>query len=220
MKKAIATMSIGDSFRQMSMVSWPTFKTYGNKIGADFITIKESKLSTIPHFEKFQLADLLNTYDRIIYLDNDTIIRGDCPDLFAIVQEDELGLYDESLLATDEEKASHKIVMKRAFKIYDEAFIEGGFYNTGVMVMSKVHRPLFGLPAKQFAMEYMEQPYINIRIRQLGLKVKDIGFEFNRMQYVTKAVGKGRLESYIVHYAGLPGCVELMAADVAAWSKL
>lgn len=220
MKKALITIVIGDAARQMALISHPTFKTYANRIGADFAVISDCKLSAIPHFEKFRLREWLQTYDRVIYIDNDTIIRRDCPDLAEVVPEDRIGIYDESLLATTSEKSDHLAVMRKAFALYDIPFIEGGFYNTGVMILSKMHEGIFVMPERPMVMEYMEQPYLNIRIRQLKADVVDIGFRFNRMQYVTHAVGESRLRSYIVHYAGMPGAAPIMASDVASWSTV
>jgi hypothetical protein len=132
---------------------------------------------------------------------------------------DELGIYDESLLATGEQRQIHKQVMDRAFKLYNQPYIEGGFYNTGVMVLSQCHQDLFRLTDKPIQMDYAEQPYLNIKIRQLRLKIYDIGHRFNRMQYVSNAVGQNRLSNYIIHYAGIPERIVLMKKDVLALTQ-
>lgn len=213
--KAIITLAIGESFHSLGSISHPTFRKYAKKINADFkvITVR-STTSKIIHFEKLQLGELLKAYDRIIYLDTDIIIRDDCPDLFQLVPQTKLGIYDESLLATEEQKQIHRSVMGKAFKLYNQPFVEGGFYNTGVMVLSKHHSELFERPEQDVLIEYMEQPYLNIRIRQLKLDIHDIGYKFNRMQYVSQVVKQHRLASYIVHYAGIPGCASIMRRDI------
>lgn len=49
-----------------------------------------------PHYEKFQIYNLLKEYDRIIYVDIDVIINETCPDLFQIVPEKDFGIAVDS----------------------------------------------------------------------------------------------------------------------------
>ena len=93
--RLVVTIAVGESYRQMGEHTHPTMKKYADRIGADFLIIDESAGST-PHWEKFQLFHLLNKYERIIYFDTDIIIRDDCPDLFDLVPDNRLGIFDEA----------------------------------------------------------------------------------------------------------------------------
>ena len=83
MRLAVITIAIGEHYQQLSTLTHPTIRRYADRIGADFIAITEQKISeTTPHWEKFQLLDYLNTYDRILYVDTDVLIRKNCPNIF------------------------------------------------------------------------------------------------------------------------------------------
>ena len=53
-KNLILTIAIGDVYKRMSKFTHPTIEKYANRIGADFIVVKETQCST-PHWEKFWL---------------------------------------------------------------------------------------------------------------------------------------------------------------------
>ena len=61
MKHLVLTIAVGDDYCQMASYTHPTIKAYAERIGADFLCIDESNTST-PHWEKFQIFDLLNKY--------------------------------------------------------------------------------------------------------------------------------------------------------------
>ena len=87
----VLTISIGDKHQKMSELTIPSIKKYADKIDADFLNVEVSKL-TSTDWEKTQIYDLFHHYKRIIFLDVDLIIRDDCPNLFEIVPENELGI--------------------------------------------------------------------------------------------------------------------------------
>ncbi len=77
----------------MANLTLPFLKYYANKIGADFIILNNVVINgTVPHYEKFQLYDLLEIYDRILYIDIDVIVTEKCPNLFDIVPIDSFGI--------------------------------------------------------------------------------------------------------------------------------
>ena len=93
-KYAVLTIAIGEKFQQIAKLTHPTLKFYSDKIGADFIVIDKDD-PNLPHWNKFELFNLLKTYQRIIYFDTDIIVREDCPNFFDIVPEKKLGLFNE-----------------------------------------------------------------------------------------------------------------------------
>ena len=96
MKKLVLTIAIGDEYQQIAKLTHPTLKAYAKRIGADFHSINETRISkTSPHWEKFQIYDWLKEYDRIIYIDTDIIVRDDTPDLFEEVDYMKLGMFNE-----------------------------------------------------------------------------------------------------------------------------
>jgi lipopolysaccharide biosynthesis glycosyltransferase len=216
MKTAIVTISIGDSYQNIGRLTHPWMYKYANRIGSEFIVLSNST-RTIAHYEKFRIYDLLKRFDRIIYLDVDVLVRDNCPNLFEIVPETNFGIYDEGLMANSEERKIHKSVIEEARRIYEIYFnvvLSNSFYNTGVMVISKEHNEIFKQPEREIQMRYSEQPLINLRLMHMGIAIKDIGYKFNRMPYIDDDLKESRLDSHIIHYAGLTNVCELINEDL------
>ena len=59
-------------------------RAYAEKIGADFISITEKQFNEnqCPHVEKLQAFELLEKYEKILYVDADVLIKKDAPDIF------------------------------------------------------------------------------------------------------------------------------------------
>lgn len=200
MKHAIVTIAIGEKYEKMGEITHPRIKKYAEKINADFIVINEPKISTTtPHWEKFQLLDLLQTYDRIIYIDTDVIIRNNCPNLFEIVPEAKMGMFNECPFTERRDVAIEGVA--NAYQIKDFKW-DGCYYNSGVMVMSKCHRMLFRKPKVEVS-NFFEQSYLNVMIQKMKIPVFNLHYKFNRMICMDKFSGKDRYESYIIHYAGV-----------------
>ena len=89
MKSAIITICIGEKYEQLALLTHPTIQAYADKIGAEFIVIKDRIYpAEVPvGYEKLRLGKYLETYDRIIFLDTDLIVRPDTPNLFDFVPE-------------------------------------------------------------------------------------------------------------------------------------
>jgi hypothetical protein len=214
---ALVTITIGEQFRKIARVIHPPMQEYARRIGAEFYVISVQKHST-PLWDKLQLYDLCDRFDRIICLDSDTLVMRNCPNLFEIVSDGVLGMYDEGLLTTDEEKAIHANVMEQASKEYGIDIQDRGyrFYNAGVIVLSRNHKFIFKPPEREVAMPYTDQPLYNLRIFQSGIEVQDITYKFNRMPYVDSKVKEDRTENHIIHYAGESQVMQLAMQD---WAK-
>lgn len=200
MKLAVVTVAIGDHYSKLSVVTHPTIKRYSEKVGADFISITKQKVSrSTPHWEKFQIYDLLKTYDRILYVDTDIIIRKCAPNIFDIIPEDCLGIFNEATFVLHREYA-----MTRAYEAYGITNIgwDGRYYNSGVMVISRCHRDLFIKPKREVA-NFYEQSFLNIQIQKHATKIFDLPYQFNRMFCLDQFLGRERYECYFIHYAGL-----------------
>ncbi len=210
----VATVTIGQKCEAMAEITHPSIRAYADKIGAEFLVIKNGTGYPHPSWEKFQAYDLLTEYDRILLIDTDVIVRQDCPDLFKLVPEDYLGMFNGG--------PYHDLstLMMHACLVYREFFDEwkGDYYNGGVIVASKIHRSLFERPAETHD-SYIEQGYLNIRIQRDKIKMFDIGLQCNRLY----SFGGDRLGAYVIHYAGtVDGKTTVNQAikdDLSAWEK-
>jgi len=214
---AVVTVSIGEKYKNISELTHPTLKKYAEKVNADFIVLDKQMISrTSPQWEKFRIFDLLNKYQRIIYLDSDLIIREDCPNLFKLVPEKSIGLFDEAQF-TDR----HGLVQSMADYYGKKISVNGNYYNTGVIVASRIHKFLFVKPDDE-PDNFYEQTYFNMRLSEEETKIKDLHSKFNRMSCLDKYTGVSRLDSYIIHYAGCPTLKlteELINKDLTGWKK-
>jgi lipopolysaccharide biosynthesis glycosyltransferase len=198
MKTAVFTITIGDFYKQLSEVTHPTIKNYAKKIGADFLVCDETTLP-FPHYEKFEIAKLLETYDRVLYLDSDILVSPNTPNIFDVVPENKMGMLDESVLGYDRE--FRKFLTEHAPELVSGWEKHKKCYNAGVIVCSKEHKNIFKLP-DNFVNHYFEQSYLNLRLLEEKAEIFDLPIQYNRMIYLDLVTPEHRLKSYIIHYAG------------------
>jgi lipopolysaccharide biosynthesis glycosyltransferase len=215
MSNLVLTIAVGELYQKIGTHTHPTLKAYADRIGADFLCIDESNCST-PHWMKFEIFNLLNKYERIIYLDTDLIVRDDCPDLFEVVPVSELGMFNEAQFTGGRQTAMYEIC-----KAYDTVLPDwdGKYYNSGVMVISRTHKYLFKKPDEE-EFGFYEQSYLNLRIAQKEIWMCDLEYQFNRMGCMDAVTGEERHASYIIHYAGCPqpeSLLTLIPQDLAKW---
>jgi hypothetical protein len=217
MKKLVITLAIGPEHAALGRVTHATHRAYADRIGAEFLAIHDQRLArTSPHWEKFRLGELLETYDRIVYLDTDTIVRDDCPDLFDLVPPTHVGAFNEAPYTT----RSHELMVDicRAYGTTLPAW-DGRYWNTGVLVLSRAHRDLFRIPEQEVCSFY-EQSYLNMVFALHGTPMHALPSRYNRMTCMDGVGGDERHAAYIIHYAGCPTpsvLPSLAQADLAHW---
>ena len=226
LKNLVFTICVGKRYGKIGEITIPTIEAYANKIGADFICNRDKSTSDIsPHFSKFKINEYFNTYDRIIYLDADLIIRDDTPDLFEVVPEDSFGAFNEGAYAQGRVESMLKAAEVYGIEITSDIGkkYKGQYYNTGVMVISKIHQNIFTTPEEQHLLPFYEQSYLNAKIISNDIKVKELDYKFNRMTLMDNITGEDRHASYIIHYAGCPAIekdfVEIITKDVETWKQ-
>lgn len=216
MSNALVTVAVGMAYESIAKLTHPTLKRYADKLGCDFVVI--DKYNGSPYCAKLFSCRLLEKYERIMFMDTDIIVREDCPDLLGLVPNGVFGGFDEHLLANENEKTDHVGFMKRASDFYAIPMDRFRFFNTGVMVLSQQHRPLFDDPSSFLELNYYDQLLINLRLGHMGFPTQDIGHKFNRMYYVDGRVPGTRLDSYIIHYAGIQKCLDIISTDLDRWA--
>lgn len=89
MRKQLYTMNIGNYNPDVTAITYPLFKHYCKKIGAEFCEITERKFPEYPiMYEKMQMFDLSAGNDWSIYLDADAIVSPDCFDITEFLPRD------------------------------------------------------------------------------------------------------------------------------------
>lgn len=196
MKTAVVTMNIGDKFKEMAELTIPTMKAYADKINADFVIIDSVKIDEVHiHFEKFQIYDMFDIYDRILFLDMDLIVSPSCPNLFDIVPEEEFGAFVES----DYQGRDNQIIPLQE-KCGDIGWKET-YFNSGVFLVSKKHKEMFNYNTELSRVKGTgEQGQLNYTLQKLGIPLFKLDLKFNHMDVCRK--NDERFNSYIIHYAG------------------
>ena len=228
-KNLVLVVAIGEFHAAIAELTIPTIKAYAERIGADFKCITEHKLATtFMIWERFlRMKDLLSEYDRVLSIDADAIVRWDCPSLFDIVPEYEMGMFNEGLLTTVEEKEHQKAAMVNAFTEYEKPFPEdwdGRFYNGGIMLAPKRLQWVYEPPSHESHANYFDQGYLNMQLI-MGNSFNDVfdfGYKFNRMSYLDSKVMESRYKSYIIHYAGIrpTNLLEGINYDLNVWRSM
>lgn len=235
MTHALVTVCIGEKFEKMAEITHPTMRCYCERIGAEFVVIsgkEEGQEDIVPHFAKLQIAHLLDTYTRILFVDTDIIIRDDTPSLFDLVDEEKVGIFCEGQFIPrrlqDLEMAS-RTYSTPIVGIRNPEEWKGRYYNTGVMVVSRCHKTLFNPPdfekmrKVEGAWDYGEQGWLNLQIINSATPVHPLSHRFNRMSIMDQFTGEHRLKSFLVHYAGAPEQIgelslpEFIQADLDKW---
>jgi lipopolysaccharide biosynthesis glycosyltransferase len=200
---AIVTLSIGDSYR-LPDVTHPMMRAYADKIGADFVVINTPKLNlSSVHYEKYQIYELLDTYQRIIYLDTDILVNPDCLNLFKIVPEKNFGCFLIS---------NHTYYHDGEIKIIQKELGDLGwkreYFNSGVMVFSQHHRQIFNIMQDPgmlaWAMKkrdfYLDQTLLNYAVQKSSTPIYDIGYKFNHTTSIKKTNRLGKNLNKIIEY--------------------
>lgn len=196
---AVVTLCIGNQWDEMANLTHPTIKAYADKIHADFIVINIPFIQAKDEgFEKFQLAKILNSYDRVIYLDTDIIVTRRCPNLFEKVEKYDIGAFVESDYFTVSREVDHRQRIIELQKQLGNIGWVNQYINTGVMVLSKRHASIFEIP-QNYVVDLREQSQLNYNIKKYGFWIQDLGIRFNKMDFINPL---DRFESYIIHYAG------------------
>ncbi len=202
----VATMVIGAAAEKLYALSSDSIKKYAQKINADFVCINENLIDQsrfqdhdFPvHYNKLKIGDYLENYERVLYLDCDLIIKPDTPNLFEIVSLDAIGVMNEGIYADYNQEIQ---AVKNVFGQLDDW--QKDYFNSGVMVISKIHRQLFETPTKLFLSPFYEQTYLNWKARDLNYKIEYISDEFN---FIFKNINSSDLNipesANIVHFAG------------------
>lgn len=211
MKTLVLTASFGDRpFKQYTIDSQ---QKYANRIGADFRVIEEFKVdekynviplgrggNTAYLIKLLVIQQALEQYDRVIWFDDTCVVSSNTPNLFEIVPVELFGAHNEGILGWVMADEQTKGFYQR--NGIDNVITSQNYFNTGVMVVSNVHSPLFTdqlileLGVKgHFKNAYPEQTYLNYLIAKYRIGFFALPSIFNRM-----AVNYEEIEGERVNY--------------------
>jgi len=198
MKKAVVTRAKG--IEDIAQVSHPVLREYATRCNADFVVIDQDIINCGSfHYEILQCYNLLEKYDRIIHIDSDVLIAPDCPDLFDVVPEGQIGLVFEDRYIR---KKSRRIFIKHMQDKWGDIQWKQGYQNSGVLVCSRQHKKIFAYdPSRLWNTWGYADLQIGYLIRELGFTIFELPFTFNHMSMFSE-VGWNYLNAKMIHYAG------------------
>lgn len=211
--KALVTLAVGDLYTKMGSITHPLMRAYAERCGVDFIVIGERKVNEKygldERYEKFQLYDLIDDYDQIVFIDTDILISPMAPSLFDLVPLERFAAASEASFS----KADRDVELTQ--KILGDVQWRNTYFNSGVMVLGKIHKNVFD-PARpelklwstgEFRKKEVnllnDQPYLNHRLNDLRIELLDLGYRYNHTRVITET--HTRFKSYMIHYAGPSG---------------
>lgn len=211
--RAVVTLTIGDFYSEMGEITHPFMKNYAARCGANFVVLDQKRVTE--HFgldakyEKFQLHGLLDYYEHIAFIDTDILITPNAPSLFELSPANQFAAASEALFS----QAKRDIQLTQ--KVLGPVDWQNPYFNSGVMVFGRAHRAVFDPTTKQimvwstgsFRKQQVnllnDQPYLNHRVNDLGIKLFDLGHRYNHTRVIKQTAT--RFRSFFIHYAGASG---------------
>jgi len=217
---ALVTIVLGASYEAMWSVTRPTFEAYAQRFGLDLEVIRDVPAGSSPKYAKRQIHGLLDRYERVAFLDADILIRDDAPDLFAIVPEDQIGMFEEGRFFRSHLTAMRCFLEQLGSDDFDWPKA-GKYYNSGVMVVSRRHAAAFASLHPEIYRFMGEQTFLNYLFWKFDYKVFELDHRLNRIGIVGRFTGEPRQDAFLIHYAGFPrgDIVELMRSDLEQWRQ-
>ena len=205
-KTAIFTVAINslDYFEY----TLPTIERYAKKVGADFIVLDKKRVDFYNYyFERFYFAELLNIYDRVLYLDADIMVTPNAENIFEKYP-------DENRLYAYHENDYNEIMDRDSFVegVMDKEMkwnkINGKYqyFNAGVMLVSSKHKQALSFNT-EIEQRFLNKPlclqtYLNYLVVKNKIPFGNLDYSFNRMFLGKKDEQCERLKADFIHYAG------------------
>lgn len=201
-KRLVVSMAIGGASRSYGEFTFPITQKYAQKCGADFYVkhVPQGQWDYVG-YTKFEYAQLLKSYDRILHIDADMIIRSTTPNLFDIVP-------SHMFAGVDEHQYGNRQMERPYIDRYQEVINYSGnpqyipeFYiNVGMYLFGQEHKWLFKEELRNNA-HYQEQTQMNYYLNTIKDEVYLLPWNYNYMSLMDWA-GLPKDEAHIVHYAG------------------
>jgi len=196
-KIAVLTISLGN--RPFLKYNKKTMEAYARKCGCKLITVTNwdsqnvKTLNTSSNGKKrfmklVIIHHYLKLYDRLIYFDDTVFVTPNAKNLFDIVPEKSIGAFKEHLVFDRKESMQHAIKHYRKFDKNPKIPTDNPLMiNSGVMVLSKKHRPIFN--SSRYILKswgFSDQAFLSYRIIKDKIPVFDITNKNNYVGSQTK----------------------------------
>jgi hypothetical protein len=197
---------------------------YADKINADFVLLNDRKQGSL-FLEKFRVKRFVAEYKRSIYVDYNYIIKEDCPDLFDIVPEGKVGVFDYSTLVDKDGPEYFQYTRKRMRMLKADAFSRfpvlaqeimdplefectamDSWFDTGLIVCDNAHAKIWNPITFPFSqLENDDSRWIEISIYREGTEVFPLPSDYNYpILFNQKGNYSSNRNTKVFRYEGLP----------------
>lgn len=198
-RQIIITLVIGQEAEEIYSLSQDSIQSYAQRLRADFACIKENVYSDNnipPHYNKLRIKQYLNQYDRVLFLDCDVIISPNTPNIFNLVPENAIGVVNEGALVDRSEAIKQVQASLGSIENW-----HSDYFNSGMIVVSKLHQGLFDEPETIYLGLFREQSYLNWKARLLRYQIYYLDKQYNYFFHPAASL-RSASSAYIVHFAG------------------
>lgn len=175
------------------------------------VTVPKYNLGS-PHFEKFVFVELLDNYERVLYLDSDILITPAARNIFDVYNDKSyLYAFNENLVDSIDGELTQNMCRDYCADIYKHELPDWPigtngkkqYFNTGVFLVSKPHKHAF-IDFKNASHNrgygvYYEQTYLNYLAVKNNIPFKSIDIQFNRLDLTPHK--DQRFQADFIHYA-------------------
>lgn len=225
MRKLIVTRA-DDKVKEFTTLTHPILAKYANRCGADFKVITDDSVHPASHYRILQLYDILTEYNRVAVIDSDVIIKNTCPDLFDMVPYSHIG----TILEDKGSRLNHRrsLIQEVQKQRGDVGWTEG-YMNSGVFVVSDLHREIFNVDKENLWWGFGEDDVeLGYQIHKNKFNIYELPWHMNCMSIHSEPEfgSKFRFNASILHYAGggwfrmLMSPLEQLKQDLVLLTKL
>jgi hypothetical protein len=170
--RVVCTVAVGDVGAKLHAFTRPSQKRWADRIGADYRVLRRGGSTPgewYPLADKFRVAELLDVYDRVCFLDADAFPVDDAGNIFDVVPADRFGIHDDVTLGcTTDWAAGEQAALCRSQGWGEPPPVR--VLNTGVMVFGRAHRVAFARPERPYPVTHCsEQHLIGLNLLRAGV---------------------------------------------------
>jgi lipopolysaccharide biosynthesis glycosyltransferase len=205
-KNVILTLGIG-SYKDLFTI--PIIKKYAEKCDTDFILLTHNVINYANfYFEKFFFVDLLDRYERVLYMDADVLITPNAKNIFEEYPDvNKFYAFHEN---DDTKDMNRDYIINPLLEDFpDWPFGDNGkrlYFNAGIFLVSKPQQDIFKsfrqIPSLPGILEFGDQTYMNYLVHKNKVLFQSFDYSFNRMHLGNKDENHERLNANFIHYAG------------------
>lgn len=198
----VCTFAVGEFYEKLAELSHPTIAAYAQKCGADFFVGKKLDGPNACYTKFKMVRELLEKYERVLYVDSDILIRFDAPSIFALVRPEDFGAFNELEMFPERRrtKASFPMLTGAAFEA--DWITDKIYFNAGVFLVSRAHKEIFREIPTDAVNCYGEQTFLNYRFAESGASFHNLPHRFNKLISMNRATGQWLDDAYFLHFAG------------------